>query len=123
MKKKLLALFLGISIVTVLAGCGGGSSTSKDTSKEKGTNEAANKTAADTPAAAAAQKIANQKCADCHGQNLQGQIGPSLQHIGSEYSNDQLLDILKHGKQGGMPANVVTGSDAEKVAKWLSEKK
>lgn len=119
MKKKLLALFLGTALVLGLAACGGGSSTSKDTSKEKTTNQTTN----DTAVAGDAQKITNQKCTSCHGQNLEGQVGPSLQHIGSKYSKAQILDILKNGKQGGMPAGVITGSDADKVATWLASKK
>jgi cytochrome c551 len=123
MKKKLLALFLGIALVMSLAACGGSSSTSKDTSKEKSTNQATKKITTNTATAGDAQKIVNQKCTACHGQDLQGQVGPSLQHIGSKYSKDQILGILKNGKQGGMPAGVISGSDADKVATWLAAKK
>ncbi|HJV18226.1 MAG TPA: cytochrome c [Bacillales bacterium] len=101
MRKKLLALLMGTILVMGLAACGGGSDTDKTES---------------------AETIASQKCFSCHGDNLKGAIGPNLQKIGSKYSKDEILDILKNGK-GTMPPNIVTGSDAEKIATWLSEKK
>jgi cytochrome c551 len=101
MMKKLLGLLLGTTLVMGLAACGGGSDTAK-------TGDA--------------ETIASQKCFSCHGDNLKGANGPNLQKIGSKYSKDEILDILKNGK-GNMPPNVISGSDADKVATWLSEKK
>lgn len=117
MKKKLLALLMGTTLVMGLAACGGASDTSKkDTSKEKATTT-------DTATAGDAQKIVSQKCSSCHGDNLQGAVGPNLQKVGSKYSKDQILGILKNGKQGGMPAGLISGDDADKVATWLAAKK
>jgi cytochrome c551 len=101
MRKKLLALLMGTILVMGLAACGGGSDTDKTQN---------------------AETIASQNCYSCHGDNLKGAMGPNLQKIGSKYSKDEILDILKNGK-GNMPPNVIKGSDAEKVATWLSEKK
>jgi cytochrome c551 len=103
MMKKLLGLLLGTVLVMGLAACGGGSDTAKTEN---------------------AETIASQKCFMCHGDNLKGVQGngPNLQKIGSKYSKDEILDILKNGK-GNMPPNVISGSDADKVATWLSEKK
>jgi cytochrome c551 len=101
MMKKLLGLLLGSVLVMGLAACGGGSDTAKTEN---------------------AETIASQKCFSCHGDNLKGATGPNLQKIGSKYSKDEILEILKNGK-GGMPPNVISGSDADKVATWLSEKK
>jgi len=121
MKKKLLTLLLGTSLVMGLAACGGGSDTSKDTTKDKGTSSSSG--SSETASAGDAQKIFNQKCSSCHGDNLQGQVGPNLTKVGSRYSKDQILDILKNGKSGGMPAGLVSGDDADKVATWLAAKK
>jgi cytochrome c551 len=110
MKKKLLTLAMGTALVMGLAACGGGSDTSK-----KGT---------DTASAGDAQSIVAKNCASCHGDQLQGVVGPSLQKIGSKYSKAQILDIIKNGKGGGkMPQGLITGDDADKVATWLAAKK
>jgi cytochrome c551 len=118
MKKKLLTLLLGTSLVMGLAACGGGSNTSKNTSQDKGTSGGTS-----TASAGDAQKIFSQKCSACHGDNLEGKVGPNLTKVGSRYSKAQILDILKNGKSGGMPAGLVSGADADKVATWLSTKK
>ena len=110
MKKKLATFLLGSTLVMGLAACGGGS----DTSKGGG---------GDTASGGDAQKIYDQKCSSCHGDQLQGQVGPKLANIGSKYDKDQILDILKNGKSGGMPAGLVSGNDADTIATWLSNKK
>ncbi|MBM7645784.1 mono/diheme cytochrome c family protein [Scopulibacillus daqui] len=68
------------------------------------------------------EAIFKQNCASCHGQNLEGGAGPNLQHIGSKISKDRILKQIKNGG-GGMPANVIQGDEAQKVADWLSKKK
>jgi cytochrome c551 len=116
MKKKLLTLLMGTSLVMGLAACGGGTDTSKkDTGGGGGGNE--------TASAGDAQKIYDQKCSSCHGDKMQGQVGPNLTKIGSKYSKDDILGILKNGKSGGMPAGLISGDDANKVADWLAAKK
>ncbi|OIK16361.1 cytochrome C551 [Bacillus sp. MUM 116] len=120
MKKKLLTLLLGTSLVMGLAACGGGTDTSKNkdtTTKTTDTGGGAN------DVAAAAEKITAQKCSSCHGENLKGAVGPDLTHIGAQLSKQQILDILKNGKSGGMPKGLISGDDADKVATWLASKK
>ncbi|MFC7393321.1 cytochrome c550 [Scopulibacillus cellulosilyticus] len=68
------------------------------------------------------EEIFKQNCSSCHGQNLQGGAGPNLQHIGKKISKDRILKQIKNGG-GGMPANVIQGEEAQKVADWLSKKK
>ena len=46
-----------------------------------------------------------------------------LMAVGGKYSKDEILDIIKNGKGGGMPAGVIQGEEAEMVAAWLAEKK
>jgi cytochrome c551 len=117
MKKKLLTLLMGASLVMGLAACGGGSDTSKNTNKSSGGGGGT------TDVASAAQKITAQHCASCHGENLKGAVGPDLTHIGGQLSKDQILGILKNGKSGGMPAGLISGSDADTVATWLASRK
>jgi len=115
MMKKFLTLLLGTSLVMGLAACGGGDN--KDTSKDNGGGTTETSNASD------AQKIYDQKCSSCHGGDMKGAMGPNLTKVGSKYSKDEILDILKNGKSGGMPAKVVTGDDAETMATWLAAKK
>ncbi|MDF2606643.1 MAG: family beta-propeller repeat-containing protein [Bacillales bacterium] len=61
-------------------------------------------------------------CASCHGQNYEGVSAPGLEKVGSKYSDKEILKIIKNGK-GMMPGGLIKGEDAEKVAKWLSDKK
>ncbi|MED5077054.1 cytochrome c [Geobacillus stearothermophilus] len=111
MKWKLAAMFLGVSLA--LAACGGGGDNAGG--KNDGSNGGG-----DT--AAAAEQIFKQNCASCHGQDLSGGVGPNLQKVGSKYSKDQIKDIIANGR-GAMPAGIIKGEDADKVAEWLAAKK
>jgi cytochrome c551 len=115
MKKKLLTFLLGTSLVMGLTACGGGNDKSTDTSKDTGTTKTSN--------ASDAQKIYDQKCSSCHGGDMKGAMGPNLTKVGSKYSKAEILDILKNGKSGGMPAGLVSGKDADTIATWLAAKK
>lgn len=68
-------------------------------------------------------EIFAQTCVSCHGDQLQGVVGPNLQKVGSRYTEAQIKEILTKGKEGGMPAGLLQGQQLEAVAKWLSEKK
>ncbi|WP_307256893.1 cytochrome c551 [Oikeobacillus pervagus] len=118
MKKKLLALLLGSSLA--LGACGGGEDATDDTKKEPANNNETNTT--ETADAGDAQKIYDNKCLSCHGENLKGQVGPALDKIGSTLSKDEILNVLENGK-GAMPANVVEGDEADQIAEWLANKK
>ncbi|MBT2698184.1 cytochrome c551 [Neobacillus sp. C211] len=114
MKKKLLTLLMGTALVMGLAACGGGND---DKGTDKGTDNGT-----DTVTSDAGAKIFDQKCSGCHGGDLTGGMGPNLTKVGSKYSKDDILGIIKNGK-GQMPANVVSGDDANQVAEWLAAKK
>jgi cytochrome c551 len=101
MKKRVLALLLGTSLV--LAACGG------DDAKE-------------TAGGGDAEKLFGQKCSGCHGQKLEGGVGPKLSSIGSELNQADIENIIANGR-GAMPKELLKGDDASSVAKWLSEKK
>ena len=74
MSKKLLALLLGTSLV--LAACGG-----DDSSDEPANGGEDTSTTADAGQEA---KLFEQKCSSCHGQNLEGGVGPELKTVGSK---------------------------------------
>jgi len=110
MKKKLFGLLLGTSLA--LAACGGGDEATDNNNANEGGGATAN----------AAEQIYQQNCANCHGQNLEGQVGPSLEKVGSKYSADEIKNIIVQGR-GSMPGNLIKGEDVDKVAQWLAEKK
>lgn len=110
MKWKLAAMFLGVSLA--LAACGGG--------RDNAGNNNGNNGGGDT--AASAEQIFKQNCASCHGQDLSGGVGPNLQKVGSKYSKEQIKEIIVNGR-GAMPAGIIKGEDADKVAEWLASKK
>ena len=95
-----------------LAACGGGGDNNAGNGNEGGGETAAND----------AEQIFQQNCSSCHGENLEGRNGPALDKIGSQLSQDEIHDVIENGR-GGMPAGIIKGDDADKVAAWLAEKK
>lgn len=104
LKKVLLTLTIGLALV--LSACGGGSSK--------------NESAGDS--SASAEDIVKKNCTGCHGVDLGGANGPSLQHVGSKHSEAEIENIINNG-QGGMPKGLINEEDAKKVAAWLAKKK
>ena len=116
MKKTKILCFIA-SLAIVLSACGGGGS---NNSGNGSSSSAGNSSSSSSSSGAKA--IFEKSCSQCHGENLQGKVGPNLQQIGSKMSKKQILGQIKNGG-GGMPANVITGQKAKKVAAWLSKKK
>ncbi|GIO58401.1 MULTISPECIES: c-type cytochrome [Paenibacillus] len=75
-------------------------------------------------AAAAESTIKAQGCISCHGDQLQGAVGPNLQKIGSQLSAEEIYTIITKGK-GGMPSfkDKLKAEEIANVAQWLAEKK
>lgn len=67
---------------------------------------------------AAAEATYQQSCAACHGGNLQGGMGPAVG--GGAYTYDEIINVIAHGK-GTMPKEIVTGEEAENLARWLAD--
>ncbi len=64
------------------------------------------------------EELVQQSCTSCHGQNLEGGVGPSLTDVGSKYKPDEIVDIIQNGK-GQMPAQGLSVEEAQKVAEFL----
>lgn len=104
--KKLSLLFLPLALISfLLTGCSGSNQPQSQGDSVKATPE----------------NMYQVNCSGCHGNNLQGGAGPSLQHVGSQMSHDQILKQIKNGG-GGMPGHLVSDKDAEALATWLSNK-
>lgn len=72
--------------------------------------------------AATPEEIVKQSCTSCHGEQLQGAVGPNLQKIGGKLSKDEIQEIIVNGK-GNMPGGMVPAEQASEVAEWLAKKK
>ncbi len=134
MKKLLFALFL--TVLLVLSACSGGGDeegsgsndqseqTSQDDSSQ-GTDDSSgsgDQASSDVDAKAAKEAFEQNGCISCHGNDLGGGYGPSLQKVGAKYSADDIQNIIKNGKNG-MPPQSVGDSDRELIASWLAAKK
>lgn len=123
-----MSMVLGLVLILGLAACGGGNENGENESSmnEESTNNSSDKTSESSGEydAEAARATYDANCLSCHGENLQGKVGPSLTAVGSRYSKDEILNIIQNGK-GQMPGNILRG-DTEKeenVAKWLADMK
>ncbi|MFC4619527.1 PQQ-binding-like beta-propeller repeat protein [Camelliibacillus cellulosilyticus] len=74
------------------------------------------------PANINASALYKNNCASCHGQNLEGGVGPDLSHIGQTMDEKAIYNQIVNGS-GRMPAGLLKGIQAEAVAKWLAQKK
>lgn len=109
MKKKLLTILFGSMLV--LAACGGG-----DADESEG-NGGADNGADET---AHGEELYLQNCSQCHGNDLQGGTGPSLEDVGSEYDTGEIVTIIQEGLPA-MPAINMDDDDAQAIADWLVE--
>ncbi|WP_027094237.1 c-type cytochrome [Cohnella thermotolerans] len=73
---------------------------------------------------AAATALYKSNCLSCHGDQLQGQIGPALTNVGASMTSDQIYKQIKNGG-GGMPKfeGVLTDDQIRTLTDWLAAKK
>lgn len=71
-----------------------------------------------------ARTLYDRTCAGCHGQKMEGVIGPSLVGVGSRYSLAKIEKIAQRGKgkkkSVSMPAGLVSPDEAHLLARWLA---
>lgn len=123
--KRLSLSVVAAVLVFALSACGGGQQTQPNTNQpatETPSTEAPSTAPSGSYDAATAEALYKNTCAGCHGQTLEGAVGPNLQKVGGTLSKDQILEVLKNGK-GSMPPGLAKGDDAETLAAWLADKK
>src|SRR5690625_2118334 len=116
MKKWLMAVLLGT--LFVLGACGGGGA--NDNASD--TDNAATEEDGGTTDSAKGEEVFQKNCASCHGDDLSGGAGPSLETVGADLSVDDIKNIIENG-QGSMPPGLVSGDDQDAVAEWLATHK
>jgi mono/diheme cytochrome c family protein len=129
-----LCLAVALASIAVAAGCGGGSDSATVSQRTSASGSPA-PPATDQPLSAAEQRgreLFVQKCGSCHtldAAGTVGNVGPQLDDI-SVNEGDVLHAIRTGGGRhtkgqgtqpsGNMPANLVTGKDAQDVAAFVA---
>lgn len=93
--------------------------------KEHAAEPSAPFTVPDTPNdAAAAEQLYKSSCLACHGDQLQGGMGPALTQVGADMSKEKIYKQILNGG-GGMPKFEGRLSEDELITltNWLAEKK
>jgi cytochrome c551 len=119
MNRKIVVLTL--LLAGALSACGKSETTP---SPSAGTTAPTASASTGTTTKADAQTVFKANCVSCHGANLEGLVGPSLQKVGGKHSKEQLTAIIANGK-GAMPAFKGKLSDDEisSLSTWLADKK
>ena len=80
-----------------------------------GTANTGNKTTADAEAVYKAQ------CVGCHAADLSGGVGPNLQKVGAQKSQDQITAQIQNGG-GGMPPfkSTLSADEITALSQWLA---
>ncbi|EGK07096.1 c-type cytochrome [Kroppenstedtia eburnea] len=103
------------TVVVWIAGCS--SDPNPSTSEGKTSGESVQVDAAQ------AKETYQSNCMSCHGDQLQGAQGPSLEKVGAKFSSKEIETIIQRGR-GSMPAQVSLNPEERKnLAGWLAEKK
>ncbi|WP_186438249.1 c-type cytochrome [Cohnella terricola] len=90
--------------------------------KEETTSKGAKFTVPDRPVdTAESERIYQSMCIACHGDQLQGAVGPELAHIGGTMTKEQLFKKISSGG-GGMPAfqSRLTEDELVTIVTWLA---
>lgn len=121
--KRLGLAAVSLFIVGALAGCGGAP---KQGSEPFGGGKTANPAEAMAGASEQVQTLYKQSCLSCHGNSLEGKVGPStnLQKVGGKLTKEQIAKQITSGGNG-MPGfgGKLKPEEVDALASWLSEKK
>lgn len=64
------------------------------------------------------EEIYKKSCATCHGQDLSGGAGPSLQNISEKYGEEDIKHIINNGIGTMFPVNL-PDENVELLIDWL----
>lgn len=98
---------LGVVMVIVMATAG---NNQRNTMNSEGEEETVK----------APEDIYENSCASCHANDLSGDYGPALTNIGSDLTEEEIIEIIENGK-GDMPEGTAGPEDAKIVSEWLVE--
>lgn len=74
--------------------------------------------------AAKAQALYKNNCMVCHGDKLQGDIGPNLTKVGTRLTKDKLMAAINNGSKAMPPFQTTLKADqVEALASWLAAQK
>lgn len=106
-----------IAVLLIATGCGG---SGESTEESNGADE---NTGAVVEDSVDVEQVYNQSCASCHGGNLEGGMGPGLETVGANLSQEEIADVIENGR-GQMPAqSQLQEAEVQELASWLAEKK
>ncbi|MBD1382121.1 cytochrome c550 [Metabacillus arenae] len=109
-----LVAVLGIGLMFLLSfkGLGDMKELTGEGKEEEKTEDVAN---------ASPEEIFKQNCTSCHGQNLEGGVGPAL--AGTSLGEDKIKETVTNGKGSGMPAfqGTIPDDKIAELAKWITE--
>jgi mono/diheme cytochrome c family protein len=126
-------LAAGMACLGLSAGCGGsGSDTVEQQTRASGSPESGNLEQPLSPAEAHGRDLFVQHCGSCHtfdAAGTVGQVGPNLDDVAVNEAD--VLHAIRtgggrhakgqeRGPSGNMPANLVTGKDAQDVAAFVA---
>ncbi len=60
-------------------------------------------------------------CLSCHGENLEGRVGPPVTNMKAKYSEEEIVKLINDGV-GMMPGGLLSEEEARTVTKWLIKK-
>lgn len=88
----------------------------------QGNNDRLMASSSATPEDAKAVALYKKQCISCHGVDLSGKVGPSLQEIGTRLTEQQLMDIVHDGRRG-MPSfkKIINAEEIKVLAQWLAK--
>lgn len=127
LKKRWMAASLITLLVLAIAACGGGNNnnTTEPAPSDNTNTGQAPGTTTGGDVSAQAQSLYNANCMACHATDLAGGGNfPSLQNVGSKYSQEEIAGIISNGR-GGMPSfkDRLSEDDITVLSQWLAAKK
>lgn len=115
MKRMMFGIIGTIFGVLLLAACGQTGDTGGDTPAPSGTAIEAGENV---------QTLLKNNCMSCHGNDLEGRVGPSLLEVGSHFTEEELYSIVADGT-GVMPGfkSRLDEQEINALVTWLADQK